>query len=34
MMSKAENMEIERGENFKKSVLNCDKYPKSLSEVF
>lgn len=34
MMREAEIIEIERGENFKKQMLNCDKYPKRLSKIF
>ena len=29
----AESMEIERPENFKKQILDCDMYPKKLSKI-
>lgn len=34
MIREAESMEIERIENFKTQVLDCDQYPKKLSKIF
>lgn len=33
MIREAESMEIERLENFKKQILDCDMYPKKLSKI-
>lgn len=33
MIREAESMEIERPENFKKQILDCDMYPKKLSKI-